>query len=379
MELPPELYALTCASVDDPDSYRIAADWLQQRGDPRGELIALALAAGNKAASARAVELQARLDPYGDGWILEWRWGFVRRARRFGYLGADPNAWRSFLRSEPARFVREVLDQAGGEQFHEFLLENPPRAVRELATNGSTRLDRVVAALPHLQRLALYENFTAVALVAPQLRELAFTIRNPNDDAGWLARSELPRVARLRLAIPRFHDGRPVLRTLRNLPALRELAIVSDAPIDTDELRRELRLERLEVMGDAYNERGQHRELVIGRSRDNARIGFLRLHGAEVGRLVVPAKPEVVLGGLVNADVVLDKSAQLRHAVVARRNGAWFIVATPSPTGVHVNGTLVATVELQNRDELELSNTRLRFVAGDVEREAAQLRTELGL
>jgi hypothetical protein len=304
----------------------------------------------------------------------------VRRARRFGYLGADPNAWRSFLRSEPARFVREVLDQAGGEQFHEFLLENPPCAVRELGTNGSTRLDRVVAALPHLQRLALYENFTAVPLVAPQLQELAFTVRVPEDDAGWLARSELPRVTRLRLRIPRFQDGMPVLHALRNLPALRELAVVSDAPLDLTELRRDMRLERLEVMADHYDERGQRRDFVIDQPHDNARIGFLRLHGAEVGRLVVPAaKPELVLGCYVSADVVLDASSQLRHAAVTRRNGAWFIAASPSPTGVRVNGTLIASVEIRNRDELELANTRLRFVEGDVEREATQLRAELGL
>lgn len=88
----PDLEARIAANLDDRDAYLVYGDWLSERGDPRGELIALqakpnpdeatkerekALLAANR--EAWLGEL-AKLDPKKDLHVT-WRWGFIDGVR----------------------------------------------------------------------------------------------------------------------------------------------------------------------------------------------------------------------------------------------------------------------------------------------------------
>jgi uncharacterized protein (TIGR02996 family) len=88
----PDLEARIAANLEDRDAYLVYGDWLSERGDPRGELIALqakpnpddatkereqALLAANR--DAWLGEL-AKLDPKKELHVT-WRWGFIDAVR----------------------------------------------------------------------------------------------------------------------------------------------------------------------------------------------------------------------------------------------------------------------------------------------------------
>src|SRR4051812_3205919 len=90
-----ELFAEMAAAPDDPTAYLVHADALQQRGDPRGELIiaqhALETAMPREAADLRKREGEA-LIAHGPTWVpiepaqrralgVRWRYGFVNAAQ----------------------------------------------------------------------------------------------------------------------------------------------------------------------------------------------------------------------------------------------------------------------------------------------------------
>jgi uncharacterized protein (TIGR02996 family) len=90
----PELEARILANPDDQEVYLVYSDWLSERGDPRGELIAVQRQLGQRPDDA---ELEAReqalLDANGATWLGElarldpkdlavtWRWGFIDAVR----------------------------------------------------------------------------------------------------------------------------------------------------------------------------------------------------------------------------------------------------------------------------------------------------------
>jgi len=92
----PELEAQIAKSPDDPAAYTVYADWLSERGDPRGELMTIQLRLeqdpGDVGLTARQVELFGQ---HGAAWLgplaankdaaVEWRRGFIDRV----VLGAD--------------------------------------------------------------------------------------------------------------------------------------------------------------------------------------------------------------------------------------------------------------------------------------------------
>jgi uncharacterized protein (TIGR02996 family) len=85
-----ELEARILERIDDPAAYAVYGDWLSERGDPRGELVALQLALAAGYDQATAERAQRLLDEYawdwlgklawldGDELLLEWRHGFVK-------------------------------------------------------------------------------------------------------------------------------------------------------------------------------------------------------------------------------------------------------------------------------------------------------------
>lgn len=121
----PELEAQIAKAPDDSAAYTVYADWLSERGDPRGELITIELqleTAPSPELAARAQALHAAHDAAWAGSLaankdvhLQWRRGFVDAvvlgANGYGELTPDTQAaLYAELRALPATaLVREIV------------------------------------------------------------------------------------------------------------------------------------------------------------------------------------------------------------------------------------------------------------------------------
>jgi uncharacterized protein (TIGR02996 family) len=111
---------------DDKASYSVLADWLQSRGDPRGELIALSLAGNEDAAGGLLIKhgdvFLGDLQLFGqtfdgeDREAFTWRYGFIDSVRlsHNHYAAEDAevdlaNVLRKVLDHPSGRFVREIV------------------------------------------------------------------------------------------------------------------------------------------------------------------------------------------------------------------------------------------------------------------------------
>jgi uncharacterized protein (TIGR02996 family) len=114
----PRFAELEAAVLDDPDNdeaWLVLADWLQQQGDPRGELIALDVK-GDEAASGRHLELHeaaliGSLEPHLD--MFQWKRGYIHRARL---------ACSTDLEIDNARVLDRLLRHASGRLLQELVL-----------------------------------------------------------------------------------------------------------------------------------------------------------------------------------------------------------------------------------------------------------------
>ncbi|MCB9673493.1 MAG: WGR domain-containing protein [Alphaproteobacteria bacterium] len=100
---------------DDPVALAVHADWLQSRGDVRGEVLALELAGMPEQAvalrEAHRAELYGPIDAFPGQVAVTWSHGYVRTARfePSDHRGVDPaGAAAAVLASESLRLVREV-------------------------------------------------------------------------------------------------------------------------------------------------------------------------------------------------------------------------------------------------------------------------------
>jgi uncharacterized protein (TIGR02996 family) len=88
-----ELVAAVLAAVDDDAPRAVYADWLQQNGDPRGELVALQLAPETPDGARRVQELLAER---GARWLAAYGDGILKATARFerGFVAAcEPLEW----------------------------------------------------------------------------------------------------------------------------------------------------------------------------------------------------------------------------------------------------------------------------------------------
>lgn len=148
------------ADPDDPDRYLVYADWLQERGDPRGLLVAIrrriatassdaerfdAQAAEAELFAAHGAELRGPLDAYPRG-AIAWHLGVPTR------IGiADTAEIRKILAHPVGRVVRELVVGAAGardlDELVEILRPNAPCLQRvivpghlQLPKLGSSRI-----------------------------------------------------------------------------------------------------------------------------------------------------------------------------------------------------------------------------------------------
>lgn len=134
----PDLEAPMIKNPDDEEAWAVFGDWLGTIGDPRGELISLALQDQGKFGTRIAeINTEYRLAWLGadlasivekqherDGMLrIEWRHGFIDRLRvraPYGWKGTPtPEVLATLLRHPSARFIRHIglglLDPGTGE------------------------------------------------------------------------------------------------------------------------------------------------------------------------------------------------------------------------------------------------------------------------
>jgi uncharacterized protein (TIGR02996 family) len=184
--------ALDAALLSDPGDAHAAlvyADWLQQRGHPRGALIAVQHARLDRPDDAELAAEEARiLDEHGDDLLgpldrgksleLHWERGFVRRARIGRDDGDDgPQALWETLRHPSARFLRELVIgcHKHGDQNNELMCDllmaaepHPPLRLLEIADFDQSEIDNIDisrAPIGDLSRLSeLYPRLEDVVL-----------------------------------------------------------------------------------------------------------------------------------------------------------------------------------------------------------------------
>ncbi|HEU0031238.1 MAG TPA: TIGR02996 domain-containing protein [Kofleriaceae bacterium] len=286
-----DLEAAIAANPDDEDAYLVYADGLQMRGDPRGTLIALQVAAEHdRGAWPRADEyLSEHLDVFLGTLIehvaehdplfrLEWRYGFIRRAtiRMRNRFVAGATGWIEQLVEHPsARFLRELVfdirDSVDNQQRLVDMLARhrfPSLRVLELGEVGYGHFDRdppgpalelsaLWPAVASIEQLAVRGEIDDGHLPLPALRRLAIQADTlPEDRMLEIVASPLRRLERLDVRLPYVpwqYDPSPPLAALLTplVPQLRHLG-VSGVQYHTDRLtallaRLPLQLEALDL------------------------------------------------------------------------------------------------------------------------------------
>lgn len=133
METNPALEQAIYNNPDDESAYSVLADWLQSKGDPRGELIALELAGKSAEAGGLLVKHGGALlgdladhqkvhDGSNDD-AFTWKWGFIQRAK----LSHNHYADEAF-KGSMADVLRALLDHPSGQFIRElsFAFNNDP-------------------------------------------------------------------------------------------------------------------------------------------------------------------------------------------------------------------------------------------------------------
>lgn len=209
----PEMLAAIQADPDDDAAYLVYADWLQEQGDPRGELMVIQYAARRSGAHARVAarvvaHFKDQLLPRGcdtDAFRLRWELGFIEGARISGYPGAA--ALAGLLSHPSARVLRELSVDAG--LFCRVMLDGDHRGLPCLKilkldsvnADEAKRLRAVLegAALPGLRQLSLREVDDLGAALAPIVASGRLTELELLD----VACDEVRRDRRLRWAVKR--------------------------------------------------------------------------------------------------------------------------------------------------------------------------------
>lgn len=198
------------ARTDDLAAYEVYADWLTERGDPRGELTSLALAVerdGLVRARAEAVHAAMLLQEHAATWLgplageqphfeVEWHRGWITRvalgttawgervempelAALYGQLRARPAA--ALLRTLDCRdFVDDDLEPRWDGYLQALAAHGVPASLWRLRLGRGEAWDLCDTYLDDLE---------PVCRLAPQLRELSLELGNMN--LGAIALPEL--------------------------------------------------------------------------------------------------------------------------------------------------------------------------------------------
>ena len=233
----PDLLRAVIDHPDDDARRMVYADWLQQQGDPQGELIAVQIQLAHATAGERG-ELEARakalLDAHGDTWIAALGEGISHVAFRRGL----PYAARATIRSDLPAGVLDVLDRAPIRDLG-FVADD--RDDDDDEPSSRLAVARDLANDPRLARVELLAtgmrwgaDGLAALLASPHLGNLrGLQIADPDCQAyagEAIAAAHLPRLEFLTLRGDYEGDmGDPGVVALARaeLPALRDLALLN--------------------------------------------------------------------------------------------------------------------------------------------------------
>lgn len=290
----PDLEAAIAANPTDREAYAVFADWLQEQGDPRGELIATQLAAeqtGDPELRRAALRVFARhreqflgeLGSLISADAFTWRAGFIRSAalahdrllieggtrvasslaevitRLFAHESArylvelvvrsnDRGMWDSPIGSQ-----REIVDAIAAAR---------PRVLRRLqlgdAGYGISRIGKLEHAWPalaNLHELVLEGEVALGRLVLPELRVFALRPRPLRRKLGReLVEAAWPNLRSLRITFTDYpdHIAREITALVHrdDMPALAHLALVGYSAADEvlDALSRSPLLAHLQTL-----------------------------------------------------------------------------------------------------------------------------------
>jgi uncharacterized protein (TIGR02996 family) len=251
------LEASIVADPADPAVYAVYADWLQHRGDPRGELIALQLAReaelarGARGRSKLQVAIGKHVERHAAALLgrlaalvpdlhdvaappFVWRSGFIHRVVLESHGGGDLGAIvREVLGHPSGRFVRELalrcddLDEA--HRVVDALCELAPPTLSELDLLVRDELLDLGALWPAVARLGrltvVARAFDLGALCVPAVERARFAAaRLSGDSARAIAAAPWPVLSRLELRLGgRLEPSRARLEDLAPLFARTDL------------------------------------------------------------------------------------------------------------------------------------------------------------
>ena len=258
----PELEQQIRDALDSSAAYLVYADWLQERGDPFGELIALGVAA----TASRSDDDVARFERHRklheqrflgglrqSGLGLQWRFGVVHAVRELSDLDTIPLAtWETLFQLRVCDFVAELtLRRSCTRDLDALIEERAAPTLRAVTLDGYQHWPERLMARP-LQsfaitgpRFALREGLLPPALERLEIgtqelaieSELELPVRElrvqfSESAAEGLALLRLPKLERLALIIEPGAVARllKLLETVE-LPALTHLAI-ADGTLD---------------------------------------------------------------------------------------------------------------------------------------------------
>jgi pSer/pThr/pTyr-binding forkhead associated (FHA) protein len=90
----------------------------------------------------------------------------------------------------------------------------------------------------------------------------------------------------------------------------------------------------------------------------------VRSGGGRAGETFTPQGDRTTIGRSPDCPVFLDDvTVSRRHAVLAQRDGRWFVEDQGSLNGTFVNRERVESAELTDGDELQIGKYRLTFLA----------------
>ncbi|HEX4422037.1 MAG TPA: TIGR02996 domain-containing protein [Kofleriaceae bacterium] len=263
------LEAAIVADPNDTEAYAVYADWLQQQGDPRGELITLSLArdaelarepeAGAKRRSTLSLAIARHAERHAAALLgplaalvpdvrdlasgpFTWRSGFIHRLALDNPRGRDLGAIvGDVLRHPSGRFLRELVIRAeridDAHRVIDVLCERAPATLLELdleVRGEPLDVSALWPAVPALRRVNLAARaFDLGAVHAPAAERARFaTARLSVAAVRAIALAPWPALARLELRFGgRFEPSSSTVDDLRSLlvrgdlPALTHLKL----------------------------------------------------------------------------------------------------------------------------------------------------------
>ena len=259
----PELERQIRETLDAPEPYLVYADWLQEHGDPFGELIALGVAATTSGTEEDLTRFERFRKLHEarflgglklTGLAIRWRFGVVHAIEELAQFDTVPLAtWETLMRlrvcelmyaltlrrsctqdldrllDECAAPTLRALTLDGFQHWPEHLMQRDLRSLTITAGRLAVRRDMFPGALARLD-LGMRDGLSFETSSALPIRELRVVLSDAN--IAVLPQLRAPKLERLELSI----DGGSAARTLKlleqlELPELAHLAI-SDGAID---------------------------------------------------------------------------------------------------------------------------------------------------